>query len=37
MSKAQWDKQVNEMERIVKEVEGDDDREYGPSETKKSK
>ena len=37
MSKAQWDSQVVEMERMVREVEGEDDRQYGPPETKKSK
>ncbi|KAL3446155.1 hypothetical protein BJX65DRAFT_309146 [Aspergillus insuetus] len=28
MGKKQWDKQVREMEEIVKEVEGEDEREY---------
>lgn len=28
MSKAQWDKQVQEMEKLVKEVEGEDNRSY---------
>lgn len=36
MSQAQWQKQVVEMEKIVKEVEGEDDRTYEP-ETKKSR
>ncbi|KAK3401183.1 putative C-5 sterol desaturase [Sordaria brevicollis] len=36
MSTTTWKKQVNEMEKIVKEVEGEDDRTYGPPETKKS-
>ena len=29
MSKAEWERQTNEMEKLVKEVEGDDDRQYG--------
>jgi len=29
MGKKEWEKQSKEMERIVKEVEGDDDRSYG--------
>ncbi|EGO57612.1 hypothetical protein NEUTE1DRAFT_116882 [Neurospora tetrasperma FGSC 2508] len=37
MSTTTWKKQVNEMEKIVKEVEGEDDRLYEPTETKKSK
>ena len=36
MSSQTWKKQVEEMERIVKEVEGEDDRTYEP-ETKKTK
>jgi Delta7-sterol 5-desaturase len=36
MSKQQWTKQVSEMERIVKEVEGSDDRVYLPDEGKKT-
>jgi lathosterol oxidase len=28
MGKKQWEKQVREMEEIVKEVEGEDEREY---------
>ena len=36
MSKSTWDKQVHEMEKVVKEVEGEDDRVYEP-ETKKSR
>lgn len=35
MSQSQWQKQAAEMEKIVKEVEGEDDRTYEP-ETKKS-
>lgn len=29
MSKAEWEKQCKEMETVQKEVEGDDDRNYG--------
>ena len=29
MSKAEWDRQTKEMEKLQKEVEGDDDRDYG--------
>jgi lathosterol oxidase len=29
MSKAEWQRQTKEMEQLVKEVEGDDDRQYG--------
>ena len=29
MSKAEWERQTREMEKMVKEVEGDDDRSYG--------
>ena len=29
MSKAEWERQKIEMEKLVKEVEGDDDRQYG--------
>ena len=29
MSKAEWERQKKEMEKLVKEVEGDDDRQYG--------
>ena len=29
MSQAEWERQSNEMEKVVKEVEGDDDRAYG--------
>jgi len=36
MGQAEWQRQVKEMENIVKEVEGDDDRSYEP-ETKKLK
>jgi lathosterol oxidase len=35
MSKKQWEKQVHIMEDVLKDVEGEDDREYQP-ETKKS-
>lgn len=35
MSKAEWNRQAKEMETIVKEVEGEDDRSYLPSEAKK--
>lgn len=40
MSKKTWEKQVQVMEETLKEVEGEDDREYGPGtevETKKTK
>jgi Delta7-sterol 5-desaturase len=30
MSKEEWERQSKEMEKIVKEVEGEDDRSYGP-------
>ena len=29
MSKAEWERQSREMEKVQKEVEGDDDRDYG--------
>ena len=29
MSKAEWERQTKEMEILQKEVEGDDDRDYG--------
>ena len=29
MSKKEWERQSKEMETIVKEVEGDDERSYG--------
>jgi lathosterol oxidase len=32
MAADEWNRQVQEMERLVKEVEGDDDREYGHEE-----
>jgi len=35
MSKAEWSKQSKEMEKIVKEVEGSDDRAYLPDEESK--
>ena len=28
MSKAEWERQTKEMEKVQKEVEGDDDRDY---------
>lgn len=37
MSKKHWEKQSKEMEKMVKIVEGKDDRSYLPSETRKSK
>lgn len=36
MSQAQWNKQVQVMEDMVKELEGEDDRVYGPAEQKKT-
>jgi lathosterol oxidase len=35
MGPKEWERQVAEMEKVVKEVEGEDDRTYGPDETKK--
>lgn len=32
MSKDEWERQTKEMERMVIEVEGKDDRSYGPPE-----
>lgn len=32
MGQKEWEKQVAEMEKVVKEVEGDDDRSYGTEE-----
>ena len=29
MSKAEWERQTKEMETVLQEVEGDDDRDYG--------
>lgn len=29
MSKAEWERQTKEMEKVQKEVEGNDDRNYG--------
>lgn len=29
MSKAEWERQTREMEKVLVEVEGDDDRDYG--------
>ncbi|KAJ9134415.1 C-5 sterol desaturase [Pleurostoma richardsiae] len=37
MSQSTWKKQADEMEQIVKEVEGSDDRVYLPDEPKKTK
>ena len=34
MGKKEWDRQTKEMEKIVKEVEGEDDRSYLPEEKK---
>jgi lathosterol oxidase len=34
MGKAEWERQVREMEEKVKEVEGEDDRSYGEEEKK---
>lgn len=31
MAQSEWEKQSKEMERIVKEVEGEDDRQYDPN------
>jgi len=35
MCNTSWKKQVEEMEKMVKEVEGEDDRKYVPDEPKK--
>ena len=32
MSQQEWERQSKEMEKLVKEVEGDDNREYGHEE-----
>ena len=32
MGAKEWERQVKEMEKLVKEVEGDDDRQYGTQE-----
>jgi Delta7-sterol 5-desaturase len=37
MSQTEWKRQINEMERVVKEVEGEDDRHYDPVVDKKTK
>ncbi|KAF2143044.1 uncharacterized protein K452DRAFT_326223 [Aplosporella prunicola CBS 121167] len=37
MAQEQWEKQSKEMEQIVKEVEGEDDRSYGPAEGSSAK
>ncbi len=35
MSRQQWEKQASETEKMVREIEGDDDRVYEPDEPKK--
>jgi lathosterol oxidase len=35
MSKQEWKRQAKEMETIVQEVEGSDDRTYLPEDSKK--
>lgn len=35
MGQKEWEKQVAEMEKVVKEVEGEDDRSYGPPDSVK--
>jgi len=35
MGQKEWERQVAEMEKMVKEVEGEDDRSYGPPESVK--
>lgn len=35
MGQAEWERQVQEMEKLVKEVEGEDDRSYGSETTAK--
>lgn len=37
MSKTEWERQIREMETVVKDVEGDDDRNYCGDELRKSK
>jgi Delta7-sterol 5-desaturase len=37
MGKKEWDRQVKEMEAMVKEVEGVDDRTYDPEEVESKK
>jgi lathosterol oxidase len=34
MGKKEWERQVREMEKCVREVEGEDDRTYGAAEKK---
>ena len=34
MSKAEWERQTKEMEKLQKEVEGDDDRDYKQESTR---
>ena len=34
MSKAEWERQTKEMEKLQKEVEGDDDRDYMQESTR---
>lgn len=36
MSESQWKQQAQEMEKLVKEVEGEDDRTYDQNESKKT-
>ena len=35
MSKTEWDRQIREMETVVKDVEGNDDRNYYDDEVRK--
>lgn len=37
MAKEEWSNQIKGVNKIMKEVEGDDDREYGGKEDKKRK
>ena len=37
MSKAEWERQTKEMEKLQKEVEGIDDRDYGDESTRLQK
>jgi Delta7-sterol 5-desaturase len=37
MGKKEWDRQVKEMEHVVREVEGSDEREYLPDKTNETK
>lgn len=36
MGPKEWKRQVEEMEKIQKDVEGEDDRQYGADEGKKT-